>query len=45
MQRALDNYRRGCSMHGGSVFCNCAMWRQGFNRLIPLRTRSEAVAL
>lgn len=45
MAAALENYRLGCAAHGGSVFCNCPLWREGFARLKPLRTAREAITL
>lgn len=45
MAAALENYRLGCAMHGGTVFCNCKHWREGFARLKPLRNHSEAITL
>lgn len=45
MLAALDRYRAGCPAHGGTVFCHCPLWTSGYERLVPLRTRSQAVVL
>lgn len=45
MQAALDSYRAGCPAHGGSVFCNCGLRREGFARLVPLRAPRDVVLL
>lgn len=45
MTAALENYRLGCAMHYGSVFCNCPHWREGFDRLTGLRARGEVSML
>lgn len=45
MAAALANYRKGCAAHGGSVFCNCDLFREGFSRLKPLRSPREVVLL
>jgi hypothetical protein len=41
MEAAINAYHQGCAMHQGTVFCNCAHWREGFDRLTPLRTARE----
>lgn len=45
MAAALENYRLGCPVHYGSVFCNCAHRREGYDRLTGLRARHEVNAL
>lgn len=45
MAAALENYRKGCAAHGGSVFCNCDLFREGFTRLKPLRSPREVTTL
>lgn len=45
MAAALENYHLGCAAHGGTVFCNCPLWREGFDRLKPLRSRAEVTTL
>jgi hypothetical protein len=45
MRAAIENYHLGCALHYGTVFCNCALWREGFARLTPLRARNEVTTL
>lgn len=45
MKAALDAYRKGCAMHGGTVFCQCPHWLEGFARLTPLRSHKKYITL
>lgn len=45
MRAALDRYRAGCPAHDGTVFCSCPLWREGYKRLVPLRSSREVLSV